>query len=278
MRVGVWIYGIATFLTGVLDIVWGDFDTSHQPIQALGKQVAGDHMLAYIAGVWLAVAGIAIVWRSTARIGAVLSGAIYLVFALLWIPRLIAIVHVFGFRIGAIVFGLGGIGAQVLCMAPAAFIYATTGTEDQAWTKRASIAGRWMLGVPPILFALGHLINLSVYARIVPHWIPFPTFWAAVTGIAFLLAGSAIVSGIQDVLAARLLALMLLLFEATVEIPPVFARVHSLPAWGGAVYNVTAIGACWIFARFVLSHRKEERADAGIHGERATSRQDPLVA
>jgi hypothetical protein len=76
------------------------------------------------------------------------------------------------------------------------------------------------------------------------------------TGIAFLLAGCAIVSGIQDVLAARLLALMLLVFEITVEIPPVFSQPHSEIAWGGAVYNVTAISACWIFAEFVRNHHQ----------------------
>jgi hypothetical protein len=53
------------------------------------------------------------------------------------------------------------------------------------------------------------------------------------------------------VLAARLLALMLLLFEFMVEIPPVFAHPRSQGAWGGAVYNLTAIGVCWIFAEFV---------------------------
>ncbi len=40
-------------------------------------------------------------------------------------------------------------------------------------------------------------------------------------------------------LAARLLALMLLLFEFMVEIPPVFTHPHSQGAWGGAVYNFT---------------------------------------
>jgi hypothetical protein len=41
------------------------------------------------------------------------------------------------------------------------------------------------------------------------------------------------------------------LFEFMVEIPPVFAHPRSQGAWGGAVYNLTAIGVCWIFAEFV---------------------------
>jgi uncharacterized membrane protein len=278
MKLGVWIYGLATLVTGLIDIVWGGFETSHQPIQALGKQVAGAHVLAYIVGALLVVAGMAILWRSTARIGAALSAAIYLIFALLWVPRFYVITHVLGFKIGAIVFVLGGIAAQILLIAPAAFVFAGLETSDPVWRRRASTIGRWMLGVPPIFFGLGHLLNHSAYVRFVPPWVPFKSVWVVLTGIAFLLAGCAIVSGIRSMLAARLLALMLLLFEASVEIPPVFARPHSQIAWGGALYNVTAIAACWIFAELILSHRKAERKVVDVSGQLAASHPDSLIA
>jgi uncharacterized membrane protein len=248
MRVGVWIYGLATVVTGILDIVWGQFEASHQPIQSLGQHIPGQQILAYIAGVWLVAAGTAILWRRTARIGAVGSAMIYLIFALLWLPKFFTMTLALGLRIGVIIFVLGGVAAQILLVAPAAIVYATTASSDLVWRERVIIAGRWMLGLPPIALGLGHLINLHAYGRFVPHWTPFGLFWVVFTGVAFLLAGSAIVSGIQDVLATRLLALMLLVFEATVEIPPVFVQPHNQVAWGGAVYNLTAIGACWIFA------------------------------
>jgi hypothetical protein len=95
------------------------------------------------------------------------------------------------------------------------------------------------------------------------------------TGIAFLLSGVAICSGIKDVLAARLLALMLFLFEGLVEIPPIFIRPHSQGAWGAAVYNLTAMGACWIFAEFLASRADRERID--VAGNVAVSHPDPVV-
>ncbi len=263
MRVGVWFYGLATVVTGILDIAWGDFEASHQPIQSLGQHIPGQHVLAYIAGVWLVTAGMAILWQRTARIGAAASAMIYLIFALLWLPRFYTATHAFGFRIGVLIFVLGGVAGQLLLVAPAAMVYATTTATDPVWRERAANAGCWLLGLPPIAFGLGHLINLPAYARFVPHWVPFGIFWILLTGIAFLLAGSAIVSGIWDVLAARLLALMLLVFEATVEIPPVFVQPHSQVAWGGALYNLTAIGACWIFAEFVTSRRYADLKKAG---------------
>jgi uncharacterized membrane protein YphA (DoxX/SURF4 family) len=266
MNTGLWLYGLATVATGILDIAWRQFEASHQPIKALGQHIPGEQVLAFIAGISLVAAGIAILSPRTARIGAAVSAMIYLIFALLWVPRFFVMTHVLGFRIGVIVFGLGGVAAQLLLAAPASIVYAATATPDSASRDRAVTAARWLLGLPPITFGLGHLINLSAYGRFVPHWVPFGPFWVVLTGIAFLLAGCAIVSGIRDVLAARLLALMFLFFEFMVEIPPIFAHPHSQGAWGGAVYNFTAIGACWIFADFSTGRlAKRTKTDLAKH-------------
>ena len=87
MKIGVWFYGLGTVLTGILDIAWGAFDASHQPIQVLGKNLPGQHILAYVAGVWLVAAGLAILWRRSAKMGAAASAIVYLIFAALWLPR-----------------------------------------------------------------------------------------------------------------------------------------------------------------------------------------------
>ncbi len=276
MKIGVWFYGLGTVLTGILNIAWGAFDASHQPIQALGKNFPGQHILAYAVGVWLVVAGLAILWQRSAKIGAVASAVAYSIFTALWLARYYAGVHALGWRID-VLFGVTfGVAQQLMLISPAVMIYASTSSADAPLQKRAAIAARWMLGLPPVIFGLFHLIGLRIFATIVPNWMPFGYFWAALTGIAFILAGCAICSGIRDLLAARLLALMLLLFEFLVEMPPIFSRLHSQPTWGAAVYNVTAIGACLIFAEFLAS-----RADRGrIRPEKniAISRPDPVVA
>lgn len=259
MKVGVWFYGLGTALAGILDIAWGAFDASHQPIKSLGNNLPGQHMLAYVAGVWLVAAGLAILWRRSARIGAAASAVAYLIFAALWLPRYYAGVHALGWRID-VLFGISfGLAQQLMLVAPAAIVYASTASRDSVLQKRAAIAARWLLGLPPVIFGVLHLIGIRVFASIVPHWMSFGYFWAALTGIAFFLAGSAICSGIMDIVAAKLLALMLLLFEGFVEIPPIFVRLHNQATWGAAVYNVAAIGACWIFAEFVASRADRER-------------------
>jgi len=69
---------------------------------------------------------------------------------------------------------------------------------------------------------------------------------------------------------------MLLLFEGFVEIPPIFIRLHHQPTWGAAVYNLTAIGACWIFAEFLAS--RADRRRIGRAGIVAMSRPNAVVA
>jgi uncharacterized membrane protein YphA (DoxX/SURF4 family) len=277
MRVGVWFYGLATVFTGIPDIVWGGFEGSHQPIKAFGQHIPGQQVLAYIAGVWLVAAGVAILWRRTARIGAAGSAVIYLIFGLFWLPRFYVVPHTLGFHIGILIFIVFGLAQQLLLAAPGVMVYAET-TSDPVWRERQLIAARWMLGLSPIVFGLGHLINVPAIVRFVPHWVPFASFWTVLTGIAFVLAGSAIVSGIRDLLAARLLMLMLFLFELMVEIPPVFVQPHNQVAWGGAVYNLTAIGACWIFVESVASRRQADQTQIGVAVDVATTHPDSAIA
>ena len=82
------------------------------------------------------------------------------------------------------------------------------------------------------------------------------TFWTVLTGIAFVLAGLAIISGVLDVLAAQLLGLMLLIFSVLVLTPPIFASPHDHAAWGANAYNLTAVGAAWIVADWLASRRQ----------------------
>jgi len=261
MKVGVWFYGLGTVLTGILDVVWDAFDDSHQPIQALGKNVPGQHVLAYGAGVWLVAAGLAILSRRSLKIGAAASAIAYLIFATFWLSRYYAGIHALGWRIDVLAGISFGLAQQLMLVAPAAIVYASTASPDSLLQKKAAIAARWLLGLPPVLFGLFHLIGIRVFASIVPHWMGFGYFWTVLTGIAFFLAGCAICSGIMDVLASRLLALMLLLFEGFVEIPPIFIRLHNQATWAGAVYNLAAIGACWIFAEFLTSRADRRRIE-----------------
>jgi uncharacterized membrane protein len=204
--------------------------------------------------------------------GAAASAIIYSIFVACWLLRFYLAIQAAGWRLDFVFGLLFSISQAVFLIAPAIILYFSTANDRLVSEEQTAIAARWMLGLPPIVFGLAHLIGIRVFATIVPHWLPFGTAWAALTGVAFLLAGTAICLQRLDVLAARLLALMLLVFEFLVEIPPVFVRLHSLETWGAAVWNVAAIGALWIFAEFVASRRQADSRKAGHAEHHAVAR------
>src|SRR5271168_3567201 len=138
MKIGVWFYGLGTVLTGILDIAWGDFDASHQPIQSLGKNFPSQHLLAYVAGVWLVAAGLAILWRRSARMGAAASAIAYLIFMALWPPRYQAGIHAYGWRIDVLLGVSFGLAQQLMLVAPAAIVYASSTSPNSLLQQRTA--------------------------------------------------------------------------------------------------------------------------------------------
>src|SRR3954469_9341789 len=118
-RAGVWMYAAGSIAAGVLDLIWGEFEAAHQPIQALGDHIPGRTVLAYIAAIWLIAGGAAILTRRLARVGASALALIYLIFAGFWLPRFSTAVHLPGFEM-ALIFGLSaGVGQQLILVAAA---------------------------------------------------------------------------------------------------------------------------------------------------------------
>src|SRR5260370_16966343 len=86
MRLGIYVYGIASVAAGILDLIWSDFDPSHQPIQAFGDHIPGRELFAYITAICMIAGGSAILWRRTAKVGAAALAVIYFIFAGFWLP------------------------------------------------------------------------------------------------------------------------------------------------------------------------------------------------
>jgi uncharacterized membrane protein len=256
MKLGIYIYGLATIAAGILDLVWREFEPAHQPIQAFGDAIARQHGLAYIGAVWLIFAGAAILWRPTARVGAAASAAIYLLFAIFWLPRFVSATHAFGFNVVVCLGVLGGVAQQAILVAAALIVYEWASGAPSTTTTLA----RWVFGLSSMNFGIDHFTGARMVAAMVPSWMPFGgNFWAILTGIAFIVAGLAIILCVVDVLAARLLALMLLIFSALTLAPHIFASPHDHVAWGGNAYNLAAVGAVWIFAEWIELRRAERR-------------------
>ncbi|HXM07549.1 MAG TPA: hypothetical protein VN936_08790, partial [Candidatus Acidoferrum sp.] len=238
MKLGVYAFGLATIATGLIDVVWGAFDPAEQPIQAFGDHVPGAHIFAYIVGLALIAAGVLVLNRRTARIGAPISMVAYALFAIFYLPRFITAPHYLGQHFSVYVSVLTGVCQNIIVICAAAILYAlSTGKSS----SRFATTIRWIFGLSVIVFGCNHLASLRGGAPFVPAWMPFgPSIWVAFTGAAFVLAGVAIVVRTMDVLAARLLALMLLVFSGATLLPFLVAAPRMEGNWGANAYNIVA--------------------------------------
>ncbi|MCU1284023.1 MAG: DoxX [Acidobacteriales bacterium] len=244
-NLGIRVYGVAATGLGIIGFIWGDFATLWHPVQ---PGVPHRTELAYIAAACLLVGGVAIQWRPIRRSGLLLLSFLYLIFSLLWVPRVIGYPQIFG--------TWAGFAEQFSLVAAAIIAYAQLLPRNSAWSFRTAQMGRVLFGICFVTLGLSHFFALSVTADLVPKWIPpGQRFWAILTGIAHVLAGMSMISGIQALLASRLLTTMLIGFGALVWAPRAFAYPHGHIAWAGNAINLAIIGAAWIFADSINESR-----------------------
>lgn len=248
MKIGVVVYGLAAIAAGAIDLAWGSFERAHQPLQAFGDNIPGAQAFAYIIAAVLVIGGAAILVPRYEALGAVLLGMVYLIFTIFWLPRLYTAPMVLGHSLAVYAGVLGGICQQLIIVGAALIVY----------SRGLLRTARWIFGLSSIDFGIVHLTGIAANTGYVPHWLPFgQQFWVAFTGIAFVLAGVAIVSGILDVLAARLLALMLLVFSFLALLPILLANLHQQIPWGANAYNLMAAASVWILASSLAAARME---------------------
>jgi hypothetical protein len=271
MKIGLAVFGIASIASGILDLVWGEFEPAHQPLQAWGSHIPVMTIFAYIAAVWLIAGGAALLWQRSLPFGAGALAILYAIFVLFPLPRFYTAPHYLGYRAATYIGVLGSICEQIILFVAAAVAWELAARGSQS--HRAALIARWTFGLCSVNFGLSHLTAVSAVLPMIPKWMPLSgTFWAVLTGVAFVLAGLAIVSGVLDALAAWLLGSMLLVFSALALTPLIFAAPRDHVSWGGNAYNLTAVGAAWIIAEWLGDRQRV------VQSRQSTGSAKPLPA
>lgn len=84
--------------------------------------------------------------------------------------------------------------------------------------KALSSLGRFVYGIPFIIFGALHFINASALAGLLKGW-PVAEGLVYISGLALILAGVSIVINVKARLASLLLALLLLLIIVGIHLP-----------------------------------------------------------
>lgn len=248
-NLGVYVYGLAAIALGVLGLVWGDFATDWQRVPA---DIPHHLALARAAAIYELVAGVGMLWRGSRRVSALLLTAVYTIFVLLWVDRVVAHPLVYD--------NWGNVFEELSLVAAGVVVFASLGNGMGRWRAVGFAINAY--GVCVVSYALVQIIYLPGAASFVPRWIPpGGPFWAGATAICFLCAAAAILSGVMATLATRLLTLMIFGFGVLVWLPKLVAQPHVHFIWSGNAINSALMAAAWVVADY-FAVRDRQRAFA----------------
>ncbi len=223
---------------GAIQFAWRDFATVWHPVPA---GTPGRTALVYVVAALLVLGGAGVLRRKTLRPALLLLAFLYFLAACLWIRRIIGYPQLVG--------TWSGFAEEFSLTVAALTTYALSTRLDAQLARRLSHIGRILFGLCGVSFGLAHFFALPQTASMVPSWLPFgQTFWAITAGIALFLAGVSILTGIQALLAARLLTVLIALFGLLVWLPIVVGTPHEHISWAGNALNLAIMAAAWMMA------------------------------
>ncbi|MGA7556360.1 MAG: hypothetical protein WBW54_21635 [Candidatus Acidiferrales bacterium] len=232
-------YGLGVLAIALASLVFREFD----PGQPMPDKFPARAALACAAGALMVVAAAALEWRRTVAWGAAALTVYYALFVVVLMNgRLL-------FTDYAIYVTYENIAMQLAIAMAALIIFASTAGIDGAQAACLTRLGQLAFGVCALVFGGAHFVYMNMTAPMVPKWLPpSQVFWGYVTGVCFIAAGVAILTGVQARLAAILLTVMLASFGLLANLPILLGDHASHFNWTESAVNLAVVGAAWVLA------------------------------
>lgn len=202
-----------------------------------------NHLLAYVAGILLIVAGAAFVTGKQVWIAAMIVAAVSLVRAALYYDA--------SFRKP----GPWTSAFELLAIAGTSMMLVASLIPKRALSDRAANlpglafqTGNVFFAAALVVFGIQHLMYGAFVATLIPAWMPGHLFWAYFVGIAFIATALAILSGKLAQLAANLLGTMFLLWVLILHAPRVALALHNSDEWTSLLVALAMSGSAFVIA------------------------------
>jgi uncharacterized membrane protein len=242
--VGHVVFAVTMIALGILGLIQGDFTQVFQPVP---KGMPAHEALAYACAVLCVACGAGLLWQRSATSAARILLVLIVSWTLLCKARFIVLAPL---QEGT----YQSIGENAVIIAGAWVLYVWFAAD---WDRRrlAFAVGdnglrvaRVLYSLAMIAFGLSHFFYLQMTAPLVPDWLPGHVFWAYFTGVAYLLAGAAMLVGRYAWLAAVLSTLQMGLFTVLVWVPFMAAGTMDAGKWGEFVVSWTLTASAWVVA------------------------------
>jgi len=237
------VFAATLMAIGVFGLVQGDFAPIWQPVP---RDFLARDLVIYCTAAFSLASGAALLWQRTAALAARVLLAVLAVWTLIFRARYILL--------QPLVEGTyQSLGENVVLVAAAWVLYAELAAAGDrrrfvfATGESGVHVGRVLYALAMIAFGLSHFFYLKLTAPVVPGWLPWHTAWAYLTGVAYLAAAAAMLSGVCAPLAAALSALQMGLFTLLVWVPIVTAGGDA-SSWSELVVSWALTAGGWVVA------------------------------
>lgn len=244
LHAGRYIFATGMVAFGGFHLFAGRFHAGLPPVPGW---VIASPVLVYAVGAALIAAGVSIATGKAARLSATLMAFLFL-FCTVFLHA-----HRLRYMLST---GNGRTrGFEALAFAGAWFVLAGTfpleWPDSPVWnavTEKFILAGRFLFGIPLLIFGWQHFIAADFIASLIPAWVPFRLFWAYFFGCTFIAAGIAIMTKIAGRLAAALLGVQYMLWVVVLHIPSSVSARTNIDKWESMVVAFTLSGAAFVIA------------------------------
>jgi uncharacterized membrane protein len=246
------VYALGVLAIGLASLVFREFD----PGQPLPDNFPVRVPLACATGALTVVAAAAVEWRRTVAWGAAALAVYYTLFVVILMNGRLLLTDY------AIYVTYENIAMQVAIAVAALIIFANAAKIDRALAVRLTRLAQLAFGVCALIFGGAHFVYMNMTAPMVPKWLPpSQIFWGYLTGVCFVAAGLAILTGIKARLAAILLTVMLASFGLLANLPILLADHASHFNWTESAVNLAVVGASWVLADSLPQPKPKPRLD-----------------
>jgi len=238
------VYGVGVMALGIVCLAWRDLVLG----ETLPAGLAGRAILLCAAGALMLVAGAAMEWRRSAAWGAM----VLMVYTLVMLVVLNASALLRHYRAFGAYYG---VFEELAIAAGGLIVYAMSARMDGLLRRRLTRVGRMTFGICALYFGSAQFVYMNLTAPLIPKWLPpSQVFWGYATGVFFVAAGVAILTGVQARLAAVLLTAMLGFFTVLVHVPMLLVKHDGVFNWSELALKLTILGVAWVVADSLRSN------------------------
>jgi uncharacterized membrane protein len=240
------LFAVGMIGLGILGLIYGDFALVWQPV---ASWFPGRTPLAYCAAFLMLLGGIGLLFEATVRWAIRILFPYLILWALLKVPAIVVAPQIEGVWLG--------FGELAVLLAGGWTLFARLGfarigdmPDRGVWKfvagENGVRAARIFFAVFLIPIGLSHLMYVKETVTLVPHWLPFPTGWAYLTGAGQMACGLGVLFGILPGIAAMTEAGMISLFALLVWLPRIVAAPHERLPWTAFLITWAIGSAAWV--------------------------------